>query len=143
MTSIIIHKERIKEHMQELEGAIAIGLEKRPSTIGLHTSACAISLLELYLHVLGKITPGTTIKHDWFKRPLLNQKISPLAERKLSIDFPDKEKILNLMYVLEEERNTLIYGKSNLSSTTQVLNAFLSLYELIKQKLKQLGEEIE
>lgn len=143
MTSISIHKERIKEHMQELEGAIAIGLEKRPSTIGLHTSACAISLLELYLHVLGKITPGTTIKHDWFRRPLPTQKIFPLAERKLGIDFPDKETILNLMYTLEDDRNTLIYGKPNLSSTTEVLNAFLSLYHLIKEKLKLLGEEIE
>ncbi len=143
MVSIQIHKEHIKEHLQEIEDAITIGIEKRPATIGLHTSACSISLLELYLHTLGKISTGTMIKHDWFKPPLPGQKIAPLAERKLGVNFPDKEEILNLMYSIEDQRNKLIYGKSVKEVTEAVLSSFQKLYLIIKNKLKEIGKEIE
>lgn len=143
MTSIEIHKAHIKEHIQELADAIAIGLEKRPATIGLHISACAIELLELYLHKTGKISSGAMIKHEWFKAPTPNQKILPLAERKLAVQFPDKEKILSFMYIIEEERNKLIYGKPSIPTITASLNAFQKLHEILKEKIKDAGEEIE
>lgn len=142
MTTIAVHKERLNEHLQEIEGAISIGLEKRPATIGLHTSAGSISLLELYLHVLGKITAGTVLKHEWFKRPKPEQKILPLAERKLGVNFPHKEEIFSLMYTLEEERNKLIYGHPNLRAVELALKSFSRLHELIKEELKKIGKEI-
>lgn len=143
MTSIQQHKEQIKEHMQELNDAVAIGLEKRPVTIGLHTSACSITLLELYLHVLGKITVGTMIKHEWFKAPKEGQKIAPLAERKMGVDFPEKDKIFSLIYVIEEDRNKLIYGKPNKLAIEAVFTSFQKLHNIIKEKLLEKGEEIE
>ncbi len=143
MTSLEIHKAHIKEHIQELTDAIAMGIEKRPATIGLHISACAIELLEIYLHKTGKISSGAMIKHEWFKAPTANQKIIPLAERKLPVQFQDKEKILSLMYIIEEERNKLIYGKPSIPTITTSLNAFQKLHETIKEKLKELGEDIE
>ena len=79
MASQKIHQERIKEHFQVLREATAIGIEQRVATIGLHTSACAIDLLEMYLHKAGKIPIGMQVKHDWFKRPHPGQKILPLA----------------------------------------------------------------
>ena len=143
MTSIEQHKLQIKEHMQELSDAIAIGIEKRPATLALHVSACCISLLEMYLHILGKISTGTTIKHDWFKRPKDGQKIAPLAERKLGIAFPEKEKILSLLYTIEENRNKLIYGKPTKVAIDAVSSSFQKFHEIIKEKLKEAGEEIE
>jgi len=143
MTAINIYKERIKEHIQEIEDAISIGIEKRPSTIGLHTSACSISLLELYLHKLGKIQIGTIIKHDWFKPPKPEQKIEPLAERKLGVDFPLKDKILSLMYEIENQRNKLIYGNPSEAVIKSVLESFQALHKILKEKLKEIGEEIE
>ena len=143
MTSIQVHKEHIKEHLQEMEDAVAIGMEKRPATIGLHVSACSISLLELYLHVLGKISSGTIVKHEWFKEPKPGQKIMPLAERKLGVDFPKKDEILSLMYTIEEFRNKLIYGKSGKIALDAVYRSFQKLYNIIQEKLKELGEEIE
>lgn len=143
MASRDIHKEHIREHVQELTDAIAIGIEKRPATIGFHTSACSIDLLELYLHVLEKISSGTLIKHEWFKAPKLGQKIAPLAERKLDAVFPHKEKILELFYIIEEERNKLIYGKPRKLALEAVLDAFTKLHVLIKDELKKHGEEIE
>lgn len=143
MTSIDQHKLQVKEHMQELTDAIAIGLENRPATLALHVSACSISLLEMYLHALGKISTGTTIKHDWFKRPKEGQKISPLAERKLGVLFPEKEKILSLLYIIEENRNKLIYGKPTKIASDAVYSSFQELHTLIKEKLKDVGIEIE
>lgn len=140
MTSKEIHKAHIKEHLQELEGAIAIGLEKRCSTIGLHTSACAIDLVELYLHSLNKISIGTMIKHEWFKAPKSEQKAVPLAERMLGMDFPQKEEVFSLMYTIEEARNKLIYGRPSVLAAEVVLTAFKKLHDLIKE---QLGDEIE
>ena len=75
MTSIEEHKNKIKEHLEEIDDAIREGIEKRPATIGFHCSACSIQLLELYLHITNKIPMGKIIKHDWFKRPHSNQKI--------------------------------------------------------------------
>ncbi len=143
MTSIPIHKDQIKEHLQEIQDAIAIGIEKRPATLALHTSACAISLLEAYLHTSGKISTGTIVKHEWFKRPNPGQKIMPLAERKLGVSFSDKEEILQLMYTLEEHRNKLIYGKPSKTALEAILKAFEKLHTIIQEKMRELGEEIE
>ena len=143
MASIQIHKERIKEHLRGLENAIAIGVEKQPATIGFHTSAGAICLLELYLHLLGKITTGAMIKHEWFKTPKPEQKIIPLAERKLKIEFPEKSRLISQMYIIEEERNKLIYGRPSKIAIDAVLKAFQTIYKIIKEKLNEIGEEIE
>ena len=143
MTAKEIHKLHIQEHLQEIKDAIAIGIENRSSTIGLHTSACSIDLVELFLHSSNKISAGTIIKHEWFKAPKVGQKISPLVERKLGVDFPNKEEIFSLMYDIEEGRNKLIYGKPNLSGTESILKSFHKLHQLIKNKLQELGEEIE
>jgi len=86
MTSIEEHEKKIKEHLEEIEDAIDSGIEKKPITIGFHSSACASELLELYLHILNKIPIGKIIKHDWFKKPQLGQKIEPLIERKLPVE---------------------------------------------------------
>ncbi len=143
MTSIFIHKEHIKEHLQELNNAIATGIEKRCATIGFHTSACSINLLELYLHTLGKIQAGTILKHDWFKTPKPEQKLIPLAERKIKVSFPRKEEILPLMYIIEELRNKLIYGKPNPSRAEVAINTLQKVHSIIKEELQNLGEEIE
>lgn len=143
MTSVSIHKDQIREHLQEIDDAISIGIERRPATIALHASACSISLLEAYLHKLGKIGAGTIIKHEWFKRPLPEQKTSPLAERKLGADFPAKEDILAIMYTIEENRNRLIYGKPTKEAVKEVHTSFMRLYSIIKEKMHEMGEEIE
>src|SRR3989344_654699 len=102
MGAIRDHERRIQEHMEEIESAITIGIEKKPVTIGLHASACSIELVEAYLHKSGKIPIGKVVKHDWFKRPLPEQKVEPLVERKLKADFPRKQEIYELLYTIEE-----------------------------------------
>lgn len=131
-----IHLARIKEHLEELKDALSQGIEQRAATIGFHTSACSIDFLECYLHKTGKIPLGKQVKHDWFKRPTLDQKIKPLAERQLPIDFLKKKDIFDAMYALEEKRNKLLYGNASLSEIQQMINAFDRLKKIFFELLE-------
>lgn len=142
MTSIDEHNKKIQEHLKEIDDAINEGIENKPITIGFHCSACSIQFLELYLHIINKISIGKIIKHEWFKRPKIGQKVEPLIERKLNINFPKKQEIYNLIYILEEERNILMYGKSNKEQIKKVLDIFLKLKELFINLLKNEKYEI-
>ncbi|MBS3099994.1 hypothetical protein J4463_02145 [Candidatus Pacearchaeota archaeon] len=133
MTSIDEHKKKIQEHLSEIKNAIEEGIEKKPITIGFNCSACAIQLLELYLHITNKISIGKIIKHDWFKKPHPEQKIPSLTERKLPIDFPRKQEIYELIYTLEEERNILVYGKSDEKQIKKVLEIFLKIKNIFME----------
>lgn len=143
MAGIAEHRRRIKEHLEEIEDAIDIGIEKRPATIGFHVVACIMDMLELYLHKAGLISTGKTVKHTWFKRPRPGQKILPLIDRKLPVHFPGKDRIFNLIYSLEERRDSLIYGKSTREDVERVLKIFLKVKRALVEKLKEVGEEIE
>ena len=143
MTAQSIHRMKIQEHTQVLRDALAIGIEQRPATIGFHTSACAIDLLELYLHKTGKIPIGMQVKHDWFKRPKLEQKILPLAQRHIPFEFVHKTEIFELLYTIEEKRNTLIYGHSTLSEIKHIVETFRKLKDILLTLLSETGENFE
>jgi hypothetical protein len=140
MSAMRDHLRRIGEHMEEIEGAATVGIEKKPVTIGLHTSACAMELLELYLHKEGKIPIGKIIKHDWFKKPLPEQKIEPLIERKLKVDFDSKEDVYDLIYKIEENRTSLVYGRPTKEQIETVLNSFNKLKNMLTEKIGDLGD---
>ena len=140
MGAIRDHRRRIKEHMEEIEGAIAVGIERKPVTIGLHTSACAIELLELYLHKEGKIPIGKVVKHDWFKKPLPEQKVEPLIERKLKVDFLAKKEIYSLIYKIEENRSNLVYGRASKEQIETVISSFNKLKEILIEKIGDMDD---
>lgn len=136
MASIKDHTQRIREHLEEIDDAINQGIDKKPVTIGFHCSVCSIELLELYLHKTNKIPIGKIIKHDWFKRPKAGQKIEPLIERKMPISFPDKEEIYELIYSIEDNRNSLMYGSPPHERIKRVLLHFQKLREIIIPKVQ-------
>ena len=137
MGSLSEHKRRIREHLDEINDAIDYGIEKKPITIGFHTSACGIELLELLLHKFNLIPFGKIIKHNWFKRPKPEQKVEPLIDRKLPVIFQSKDKIYDLIYTIEENRDNLLYGKCTKSQIELVLNNFMRLKEIIYKELKE------
>ena len=141
MTSIDEHKKKIKEHLDEIDDAINEGIENKPATIGFHCSACSLQFLELYLHIIKKIPIGKVIKHDWFKKPKPEQKKEPLIERKLPAIFPKKEEIYNFIYEIEDERNSLMYGKPEENQIKKVIESFLKLKEIFMELYK--NEKIE
>ena len=132
MTSIEEHKKKIAEHLEEINDAINQGIEKKPVTLGFHCSACALQYLESYLHENNKILIGKIIKHDWFKRPKPEQKKEALIERNLKVLFPKKEEIYELIYQLEEERSSLMYGSPSKKQIEKVLETFFSLKEIFE-----------
>lgn len=136
MTSTEEHNKKIKEHSDEINDAIEQGIENKPITIGFHCSACALQYLELYLHSTNKIPIGKVIKHDWFKKPQQEQKIEPLIERKLPVVFPKKQEIYNLIYDIEDKRESLLYGKPAKGQIKGMLDSFLKLKEIFTELLK-------
>ena len=141
MTSVDEHKKKIKEHLEEIDDAVDSGIENKPVTIGFHCSSCALQFLEIYLHAINKIPVGKIIKHDWFKRPQPEQKIELLIERKLSVVFPKKQEIYSLIYDIEEERTSLLYGNPDDKQIKKVLDSFLKLKDIFEVWLK--NEKIE
>lgn len=111
-----------------------------PKTIAFATSAGAIDLLSIYLHRLEKISLGKIIQHQWFKKLNLEQKIEPLYERKIGIDFPNKKEIYDLMCKIEEKRNILAYSNSTKKDVENILISFWKLKKLIE---KLIGEKYE
>jgi len=143
MSSIADHKRRIKEHLEELQESVNIGVEKRPISIGFHTSACAAEILEMYLHLSNLISTGKKVNHIWFKRPHEKQKIEPLIERKLPVSFSDKEKVYALIYAIEDSRDDLVYGKPRKGEVEAVLMAFQKLKAIMEKKMGERGESLE
>jgi len=143
ITTIEQHTRKIREHLDEINEALDLGIEKRPITIGLHTSLCSTELLELYLHLENKISIGKQIKHNWFKRPKQDQKKDPLPDRKIGAEFPDKERIYSLLYNIEEERDNLVYGRVEKEQTKKVLKSFQELKSVLIDRIENKGVEIE
>ena len=143
MSQINDHKKRIQEHLDELQEAVNIGIEKKPVTVGFHASACAIELLEMYLHLTKLISTGKKINHTWFKRPKPGQRIEPLVERKLPVSFPEKEKLYEFIYAIEDSRDNLIYGRPRKGEVEAVFEAFQNLRKLLEKKIEERGESIE
>lgn len=143
MSSIAEHKSRIKEHLEELQEAVNIGIEKRPVTIGFHASSCAMEILEMYLHLSNLISVGKKVNHIWFSRPQKGQKIEPLIERKMPVSFDGKEKIYELIYTIEDSRDNLIYSKPRKGEVESVFETFQKLKTLMKKKMDERGESLE
>lgn len=120
------HLENLKESLSVIEESIIKGLVERQRTIGFHTSAASIDLLEILLHKNNLIDPGFIIKHEWLKS-------KNAIKEKFPFDFQKKEEVLDLIYKIEEKRNILCYGKpQKIEMIQEVLDNFNQLKKLFK-----------
>ena len=94
---------------------------ERQKIIGFAASEAAVNLLAVFLHKKNFIESGFNINHRHF----VSLKI---AENVFNIDFPSKNKILNLLVSQESYRNKLCYGKEK--SAEIVNSATKNLFEL-------------
>ena|SRR3989344_3033841 len=122
------HLENLKESIREVEEAVTKGLSTKQRTLGFHTSAVAIDILEIILHKNNLIDPGFVIKHEWFNS---ERKI----EEKFPFDFQYKKEIMNLIKNIENIRNNLCYGKRQEDKILEKL-----IYDF--NKLKELFKEV-
>lgn len=118
------HLENLKESIKEIEEAVKEGLLQKQRTLGFHTSAGAVDILEIILHKNNLVDPGFVIKHEWF-----NSK-KKIVE-KFSFDFPFKRKIIRLIVKIESVRNKLCYGKRvDEKELEQLVKYFIKLKEI-------------
>jgi|SRR3989344_4027666 len=127
------HIRIIKEGFSVIEWSVDQGIEEKQTTIGFQTSLIAVNMLELYLHEKNLLKPDYLLKHEWFKSK------NKLKE-KLSFYFEGKDKILDLMFSMEEKMNILCYGKKQ--SLNLINKSLEDLYRL-KDLIESLGVKIE
>jgi len=128
------HLMNLKESLEEIESSIKIGIERRQRTIGFHTSVAGCDMLEILLHKLNLIDPGFVLKHDWFDS---KRKIA----EKISVNFPKKNEILEIMYEIETNRNLLCYGKRK---DKELVSKVILLFNKLKKIFIEVGlDEIE
>lgn len=121
------HMRNIKESLEVIKESVQKGVQERQRNIGFNISVASVEMLEVFLHQLNILNPGSIIKHDWFSS-------TRKAKEKLRFEFPYKEEIINLLNDIESKRNILCYGKPQPAETiNSLINSF--------NKLKSLFEE--
>lgn len=121
------HLESLKESVKELQRIVPEGLSQHQRTLGFHTSAAAIDMLEILFHERNLIDPGMVLKHEWFNS---QRKI----EEKFPFDFPRKKEMFSLITSIEARRNKLCYGKRQPEPVLEeLLQHFLKLKELFEE----------
>lgn len=123
------HKKRLEESLKTIEESIEKGIIERQRNIGFNTSAAAADMLEIFLHKKSLIDPGAVIKHEWLKS-------KKAIRNKFQFDFPNKDKILELIFKIEEKRNSLCYGKPQKPETIQeLIDNFNKLKYILKDEV--------
>lgn len=122
------HLRNIRESLEVIEESIQKGIQERQRTIGFNCSVASVEMLEVFLHSLDLINPGIIIKHDWFSS-------ERKAKEKLGFDFPEKDRIIKILYNIENKGNILCYGKiQSVSEIESILNSFYEVKKLFEKK---------
>ncbi len=74
------HLDNLKESIREIHAAVKEGLVPNQRSLGFHTSAAAVDMLEIILHQQNLIDPGFVIKHEWFNSPRKVAEKFPLVQ---------------------------------------------------------------
>lgn len=123
----------LKESLTEIENAIKAGLETKQRTIGFHTSAACVDMLEIYLHKLNLLSDDYLIKHEWLAS---KNKIS----EKLGFEFRGKGELLKLIKEVEIKRNNFCYGKKK---SFNELSQLIEDFNKVKHKFEELGADLK
>lgn len=91
-------------------------------------------LIEIYLHKLEVIKPGTQVKHEWFRmgRRNLRIRLSSILTTEIR-KVPGLDEILEFAKVIEEDRNELIYGSplDDDEILREKIDAFLEIKKMV------------
>ena len=129
------HEKAYKEHLNNLNKLIEEGIEENQRNIGYNVSQGSVELFAIYLHKLHLLqTSGDQFDHRTFKNKFL-------IEKKIPPEFPDKNKILELMKDIETNRNLICYGKRKPQERIKkMINNFQQIRKLINKNLKSLNK---
>jgi len=130
------YHEIIKEVLNEIGSALndPKGIVSHQRRLAFSLSLGVVSLIENYLNKISVLKSGAKINHLWLKKKKENVKeliskqiICPVENLK------NFDKILDMAYELEKERNELAYGKNvSESLLRKEINLFLNLKKEIE-----------
>lgn len=132
MTSIEEHERTVREFEEDINEKIRRNiLLKRQKIIGFSASEAATNLFAILLHKLNLIDPGFNVNHIFFAS-------KKKAENIFNLDFPNKEKILNLLVRQEELRNLLCYGREKEEEyVKEAVENFYKLKKFIQESVQE------
>lgn len=125
------HSLIIQEVLDEIESAIKDpkGIVSHQRRLAFSLSLGTVSLIEIYLDKLNVFKTGAKINHLWLKKKKDN--VKKLVSNQLTCpieSIKDFDKILNIAYEIEKERNEIAYGKPVSESLLRdKINLFLDL----------------
>lgn len=123
---IEFHKARLRESIAVLEFAIEKGLASNQRTVGFSTSSGSVDLLSMYFFQERLVSTGTQINHSWLKSKKRALEMMPF-------DFPNKERIVELMVFIESKRDAFCYGvDQKIEDLRATMDAFQDLRTLFR-----------
>ena len=125
------HEKAVEEHDRNIKRCIDDGIEKNQRNLGYNISQSSIERLSMHLLRLKIVQVSINFDHRIFKH-------SKSVKEKLSLDFPEKTKILDIMRKIEEKRSVLCYGRRK--PEKEVIE-MLNLYDKLKKILGDQHEE--
>ncbi len=130
------HEKAYKEHLENLNKSIDEGIEGNQRNIGYNISQGSVELFAIYLHKLRLLQgSGDQFDHRVFKN-------KALIEKKISFEFLDRKKVLDLMKDIELERNAICYGSRKPEKRIkESIAKFQELRKLINLNLGKLKKQ--
>lgn len=124
------HEKAYEEHKRNIERAIEEGTEENQRNVGYNISQGSVELFAIFMHKLNLIQgSGDQFDHRIFKS-------DNLIKNKIPIGFPLKDKVLELMRKIEEERIALCYGSRKTKERIEkAINAFNELRNIINKEI--------
>ncbi len=130
------YKEIFDEVMDEIESSLKDprGIIAHQRRIAFSLSFGVVNLLEFYLDKLNILKPGAKINHLWLKKNKENVKKLISSQLTSPIDnIENIDKILEVAFEIESERNELVYGKK---ASESILNEKINLFLNLKEELE-------
>lgn len=130
------YKEIFSEVMDEIESSLKDpkGVIAHQRRLAFSLSFGMVNLLESYLDKLNVLKPGAKINHLWLKKKKEN--VKKLISNQITSQIDSIEninKILDVAFKIEIERNELVYGKK---VSENILNKKIDLFLNLKKELE-------
>jgi hypothetical protein len=137
------HVESLKEVMDEIKTSLRDpdGLLKHQRRLAMMLSIGITDLVEIYFHKLGIMKSGARIKHTWFRKKDLMERLENQVISSLN-NVENLETVVEICREIEESRNDLAYGSplSDEKFLKKKIDLFLELKSLIERRV---GDVIE
>lgn len=123
------HKIRLRESLEVITWSVGRDVVAYQRTIGFHTSAASVDLLNVYLHQAALLDPSSDINH----RRMGSER---MLREALPFDFPQKDPLIRLLCAVEDARSRLCYGRPQ---TTDVVEATVAAFGELRRIFHTLG----